>query len=752
MKNLIIAVSLYFPLLAFASLDKYLVELIEKGEATEVRSYLELHPELKLNEVESNECSYYHFTVRRNDKDTISIRWDLFDLLKSKGADLNVSCGDKAVYYGPMLYVFESGQDILDLALSSIDFTLADVQRLIKNGAKLDKLNPHSHYNRWYTLLNKPIFTYNRYNYQVHPNTDAKADLLVNAKLNPNVRGNDDNFDHITGNCPGNFAVATLKMAQKLILAGSDFSLFCQPGYSIYFPGGPTALNWVASNTTTPEKENIEIAKLLLTKGASVNQFYVPQNSEDRHTTRTPFWDSVVSGQFEMAKFFLTLKPNLKLNRCKAPALKALPEIISFDYYSSSSDVVIQKSIDRVISSIKLFLDLGERGFESAGTSELDYFCGRDQGLLEQYLGKFLYQLPEKNRAPFASRLYSLLRNYGLQVNQNEFIYTLKKGMEYGLYPLVDQMVKDGANPNLIFNGSEDSTLLGLALSSKEGVELVRSWNPPVNIISETLTKVPYGIEQLKVLETFYLPLNWTNDRGMNQLYRMLNWRNGSYGYVLNTYYEPGIHYVLDRTTGPINTPILAPPPQKGYSTLLQDFYETVNQEIFKKNNAELITQFLSWLDILKDQGERMDWNYTDSDGRNVLYNVVRTTDSTKEVLYYFIKAGVNPKQLCQQPYQDGSVAKNWNLYFDTYNKDLVPELVSLGVNINQQDDKGETALMKRAAGCDSWYVGTRILWLNVVKALVENGADPKLKNLKGKSALDLASCDEVRKYLKSLP
>lgn len=65
--------------------------------------------------------------------------------------------------------------------------------------------------------------------------------------------------------------------------------------------------------------------------------------------------------------------------------------------------------------------------------------------------------------------------------------------------------------------------------------------------------------------------------------------------------------------------------------------------------------------------------------------------------------------------------------------------LLDHGVNLNAQNDRGETALM-RAAGREQ---------LETVKFLLKHGARVNLKDSNGSTALNYASSDEVIRLLK---
>jgi len=61
--------------------------------------------------------------------------------------------------------------------------------------------------------------------------------------------------------------------------------------------------------------------------------------------------------------------------------------------------------------------------------------------------------------------------------------------------------------------------------------------------------------------------------------------------------------------------------------------------------------------------------------------------------------------------------------------EDDLKEAILLGLDLNRADENGMTALM----------VATKHANLDVVKMLIENGANPRLKNKRGERAADLA-------------
>ena len=70
---------------------------------------------------------------------------------------------------------------------------------------------------------------------------------------------------------------------------------------------------------------------------------------------------------------------------------------------------------------------------------------------------------------------------------------------------------------------------------------------------------------------------------------------------------------------------------------------------------------------------------------------------------------------------------------------EIVKYLLENGADINAKDNYGTTALMKASSNGQ----------LEIVQFLIENGADINIKNNEGKTALDVAATKEIKKVLR---
>ncbi len=114
------------------------------------------------------------------------------------------------------------------------------------------------------------------------------------------------------------------------------------------------------------------------------------------------------------------------------------------------------------------------------------------------------------------------------------------------------------------------------------------------------------------------------------------------------------------------------------------------------------------------------DINHKDYQGQNVLMLVIENGNSlaAKEVLKWKIDIDARDNY--------GTTAL---MYAVAYYRDIFIDLLDLGANTNIQNDNGNTALM----------LAVGIGRLDFVRKLVYSGADPKIKNKEGKTAIDLA-------------
>jgi ankyrin repeat protein len=82
--------------------------------------------------------------------------------------------------------------------------------------------------------------------------------------------------------------------------------------------------------------------------------------------------------------------------------------------------------------------------------------------------------------------------------------------------------------------------------------------------------------------------------------------------------------------------------------------------------------------------------------------------------------------------------------------KEYIRLLVSKGIDINSQDDNGNTALHYPLNNVlrDKMYLPYST---GIVKILIEEGADPQIKNKEGKSPMDIAVESEENELINLL-
>lgn len=77
------------------------------------------------------------------------------------------------------------------------------------------------------------------------------------------------------------------------------------------------------------------------------------------------------------------------------------------------------------------------------------------------------------------------------------------------------------------------------------------------------------------------------------------------------------------------------------------------------------------------------------------------------------------------------------SLYYEK-NSEILYYLLEKGVDVNVQNNYGDTPLLQ--ASFEGYF--------ELVRILLNNGADPRIKNTANKDAIDLAKTDEIKKYI----
>ena len=399
---------------------------------------------------------------------------------------------------------------------------------------------------------------------------------------------------------------------------------------------------------------------------------------------------------------------------------------------------------EETIRLMKGVLDSGGRDFES-------FLTKFDYGWFAQMGPKF---------EPFAIRVYRLFTAYGLSGDlylrddhgaiENS---ALLSAFNHRYLAFAETLFRNGADPNAVVrpdyrDSDPDFTVIGPALADPKAFALLRTWNVEKRTYLSELTSNPLSSEALRNLSDLGLDLLETDANGFNQLHRLLV---ASYYRSSFAVDSKALDFILKNSAAPLNRLVptyLGDGSPSGYDTsYLQAFFNTFDRH-FADGDPHTADMF-SALERLKAEGQRFDWNLKDRLGRNVLYDVVRSSQPT-ELFDRLVGFGADP-QIEFGPNGPAESLMGWNLYFVAYNPAIIPRIKANGVDIDHRDSDGNTALITRAIDCGGW--GNQLVWkLAIAKALVANGADPSLKNRAGKTALELVSCEEMKSFLAALP